>query len=195
MKTKEPPEQLLRFGKHGLNKKSQAHLLVETAKACYIMSRPILNQHCLWYLPASFFIMHHSLESFIKAFLLSENINYKKGQLGHKLTYLIESGIKGSGKLKFFKEISQDQMIKKLLISLDDSYLSNKYWEVGFNANIISIINIFDKLISIFTKQFHKLYGDKRKEPSIDMPEEFADLIECNRKYPTTLCILPKYEK
>lgn len=197
MNTKELSEQVLKFGTEKLKKQSQAHLLVETAKACYVMSRPILNSHChcLWYYPASFFVMHHSLESFIKAFLLSENIKYNTGQQGHKLTYLIESGIAGSEKLKFFKEILQDSVIKDLLISLDNSYLLNKYWEVGFSVKLISIVDIFDKLILIFTEQFHQLYGNAKRPASIDVPEELADLIERNRKYITTLCILPKEEK
>lgn len=190
--TKIPPEQLLKFG---TEKQSRAHLLVETAKACYIMARPILNAPgVLWYYPASFFVMHHSLESFIKAFLLKEDIHFKYGQEGHELVYLLELGTNESENLEFFKEILQDQVIKDLLNSLDGSYNSNKYWEVGFSAKIISIIDIFDKLISVFTEQFHQLYGNKKKEASIDVPEELADLIECNRKYATTLSILPKYE-
>lgn len=194
MKTKKSPEQLLRFSTEKLDIKSQAHLLVETAKSCYVMSRPILNQRCLWYLPASFFVMHHSLESFIKAFLLKENINFQHGQTGHKLVYLLELG-NNNEKLNFFKEILKDQTIKDFLDSLDNSYNSNKYWENGFNAKIIFIVGIFDKLISVFTVRFHELYGNKKKEASIDVPEELADLIERNRKYPTTLCVLPKYEK
>lgn len=189
-----PSEHLLKFGIHGLDKRSHAHLLVETAKSCYVMARPILNTPALWYYPASLFVMHHSLESFIKAFLLKENIHFEHGQKGHKLIYLVKSGSENSKKLEFLKEILQDQVIKELLNSLDGSYNSNKYWEVGFNARIISIVDIFDKLISIFTEQFHLLYGNKKKEASIDVPEELADLIERNRKYETTLCILPKYE-
>lgn len=192
MKTKEPPEQLLKFGKHGLK---NAHLLVETAKACYVMSRPIFNSGCLWYLPASIFVMHHSLESFIKAFLLKENISFKYGQDGHSLIYLIKLGLKKSKKLDCFDEILQDQLIKDLLFSLDKNYNSNKYWEVGFNLKTTPTLDVFDKLISIFTEQFHQLYGNKKKEASIDVPIELADLIERDRKYPTTLCILPKYEK
>lgn len=195
MNTKELPEQLLKFGKRKEEKQMRAQLLVETAKACYVMARPILNARALWYYPASFFVMHHSLESFIKAFLLKENIDFKYGQKGHELVYLIKLGCEKSKNLEFFKQISQDQVVKDLLGSLDGSYNSNKYWEVGFDAKIISIIDIFDKLVSIFTEQFHQLYGNKKKEASIDVPEELADLIERNRKYATTLCILPKYAK
>lgn len=189
MKTNSPSVQLLKFGRHGLN---NANLLVETAKACYVMSRPIFNCGCLWYLPASIFVMHHSLESFIKAFLLKENISFKYGQDGHSLIYLIELGVKKSNRLDFFDEILQDQSIKDLLSSLDKNYNSNKYWEVGFNLKKTSTLDVFDKLVSIFTEQFHKFYGNKKKEASIDVPEELAGLIERNRKYPTTLCIFPK---
>ena len=69
------PEKLLEFGRLN-NKQMQARLLTSTAKACYIMSRPILNSHNIWYFPGSFFVMHHSLECFIKAFLLAEDIDF-----------------------------------------------------------------------------------------------------------------------
>lgn len=192
--TKKSLKNILKFGIHGLDKKSQAHLLVETAKACYVMARPILNTSALWYLPASFFVMHHSLESFVKAFLLRENIDYKTGQKGHKLTYIIELGIKESKKLKFLEETLQDQATKELLISLENFYNQNKYWEVGFNVKKSSVIDVFDKLIFVFTEQFHQLYGNAKIPASIDVPEELVNLIECNRKHATTLCVLPRYE-
>ena len=191
MNTKNLPKHPLKFGTEKIEKKLQAHLLVETAKACYVMSRPILITHALWYYPAAFFVMHHSLESFTKAFLLKENIGFEYGQKGHKLIYLLTLGSGNGKKLEFLKEILEDQMITDLLNSLDDSYNSNKYWEVGFNTKM-DLVDIFDKLVSIFTEQFHQLYGDKKKGASIDVPEELADLMERNRKHATTLCILPK---
>ena len=190
--TNEPAEHSLKFGTKKLDKQSQAHLLIETAKACYVMARPILNTRALFYYPASLFFMHPSLESFIKAFLLKEDINFEHGQKGHELVYLIQLGSINSKNLEFLKKILQDKLIKDLLNSLDGSYNSNKYWEVGYNGKMGPILDIFDSIISIFTEQFHLLYGDKRKDASIDVPEELADLIEHNRKCPTTLCIIPK---
>jgi len=188
-KMKTNPEQILTFGEHGVN---NASLLVETAKACYVMSRPILNAKALWYIPAALFVMHHSLESFIKAFLIKENIQYEIRQKGHKLTYLLSLKANNSKNLDFFKDILKDQNIKTLLVSLEDFYNKNKYWEAGFNIKKVSAIDAFDKLISIFTERFHKLYGNARSEASIYVLEELADMMERDRKYPITLCTLPK---
>jgi hypothetical protein len=188
--SKKNPENPLEFGEN-IEKNMQVHLLTKTAKACYIMSRPILNSHMLLYYPASFFVMHHSLECFIKAFLLAEDIAYVYWQTWHKIEYLLNLG-KGNKNLEFFQEILNNPIIINLLNSLTDNYNPNRYWEVGFNWKIKSIIDIFDKLISIFTNQFHILYENKRVEASIDVPNELADLMEKDRNYPITLCIWPE---
>lgn len=181
-------EKILEFGKG----EPEPHLLAETAKACYVMARPILNSHALWYYPACFFVLHHSIESFVKSFLLKEGISFQYGQKGHELIYLLELGNSSSGELEFFGEILKNETIKDLLSSLDEYYNANKYWEVGFNAKTNSIIDVFDELISIFTNKFHEFYGNQKTEASIDVPEELVNLIERGRKYQTTLCILPK---
>ena len=77
---------------------------------------------------------------------------------------------------------------------MDDFYNSNKYFEIAFEMKITTTLDIFDQIINVFTKKFHELYGDQRKEASIDVPEKLADLIECNNKFPTTLCILSNKE-
>jgi hypothetical protein len=141
---------MLRFFKNPYAEKPIPSLLIESAKSCYIMARSMLNINgCLGYYPASIFVMHHSLECFLKAFLLKENLSFNTGKNGHKLLYLLELG-RGKENLVFFDEILNDLEISRLLKSMDDFYNSNKYWQITYEIKTVYVLYAFEKFMSVF---------------------------------------------
>ncbi|MCL4257103.1 MAG: hypothetical protein KJZ53_01085 [Anaerolineales bacterium] len=146
---------ILKFGRFD-NESPFPGVLLTIAQGCYVYSRITLQRKTmLSYYPVSFMLMHHSIESFIKFFLMREG---KKFGPIHKLRELLLLG--GEEKrLSFFKnEILSSLELMDLLDQFSNNYADNKYGKTSFAIKQLSLIRVYDKLIYIFIKNFKELY-------------------------------------
>jgi len=185
---------ILKIGK----RKSEAIDLIEIAHGCFVFSRVALNSPMAMFsfLPIAFFLMHHSIELCIKAFLLFEKITYNYNKDGHKILSLLKIGATNSSRLSFFKdEILDRKDFYSLLSILEQSYNDNRYSFAGYDIKSESVRDLFDELIFIFTERFCALRGKKDRVTeqimAIDVPEPILPLFEYKLKQPFTVCVLP----
>ncbi|MFA5916912.1 MAG: hypothetical protein WC850_01605 [Candidatus Gracilibacteria bacterium] len=189
-------EKILTIG----NNPTDSFNLIGIAKGSYVLARTALNYPMAMFsfLPTSIHLIHHSIETYIKAFLVNESIKYPFGKKGHILTDLIELGYKKSAKLSFFYDkILCRSNFKKLLIELDYTYNNNRYSFAGYSIKTDELIDLFDEIIYIFLENFCLLINREYKEIDnlwqIDIPEDFLYSMEYRQKQQFIFCIIPKH--
>jgi len=178
------------------NRNMDARSLIWIGKGSFVLARTAFNLHMFTFLPTSFFLMHHSIEVFIKAFLVVEKIKYPYGNNGHKLVNLLKLGIEKSKKLSFLNdEILNRKDFKDLLDILDQSYNKNRYSFPGYYVSTDNVRDLFDELIYIFIEHFYKLLSTNgmasEQLRQIDVPAPLLTLMEYRQKQQFIFCIIP----
>lgn len=182
----EDSERYLKFGK--LANSTSHGVLLAIAKGSYVLGRISLNSSQMLLYPVGFFLMHHSIESFIKAFLRKENILFK---LSHDLIYLLNVGVAHS-RLSFFQAILQRRDYALHLKELSDFYASNKYGETAFSMEG-ELRGLFDEIVFTFAEELKKLYPNESEQNyTFDVPEEMVSLFEKNLPHQLRIAVWPK---
>ena len=187
-------DEILKIG----NLNTGAHSLIWIGKGSYVLARTAFNIHMgmATFSPTSFFLMHHSIEVFIKAFLVVEKINYKYGKRGHELVNLLKIGVEKSKNLYFLNDkILNRKDFKDLLDILDQSYNKNRYSFPGYKIELDEVRDLYDELIYIFIEHFYKLLSSNERVSEqlrqIDVPIQLLPLMEYKQKQQFIFCILP----
>lgn len=180
------------------NRPMDAMSLVDIGKGSFVLARTAINHTmCMFsFFPTAIHLMHHSIEVFIKVFLVHENIEYNFGRSGHKLIDLLEIGYSESSNLSFF----QDKILCRadfvdVLKELDKSYTDNKYSFPGYSIKSVSLNDLFDELTFTFLGEFCKLSNVEGKAleqlKKIDVPESFLYQMEYEQKQKFVFCLIP----
>ena len=177
---------------------TDAHSLIWIGKGSFVLARIAFNLPLgfFTFLPTTFYLMHHSIEVFIKAFLVIEKIKYQHGKEGHELVNLLKIGIKKSKKLSFLNDkILYRKDFKDLLDILDLSYNKNRYSFPGYHLSYDKVRDLFDELIYIFIEHFYELLNTNRMAfeqlRQIDIPELLLPLMQYKQKQQFIFCIIP----
>jgi len=187
-------DKILKIG----SRNTDAPSLIRIGEGSYVLARTALNilMGMFTFLPTSFFLMHHSIEVFIKAFLVVEKIKYPYGKEGHELVNLLKIGIEKSKKLSFFnKEILNRKDFKDLLDILDQSYNKNRYSFLGYYIKLDSVLDLFDELIYILIERIYKLLNTYQRVTKqliqIDVPKLLLPFMEYKQKQKFIFCVIP----
>lgn len=188
-------DKILKIG----NRATDADGLIWIGKGSFVLARTAFNlpSGMFTFLPTSFFLMHHSIEVLIKAFLIFENIAYDYSKYGHRLVKLLKIGIENSERLSFFNyEILNRKDFKDLLDILEQSYIKNKYSFPGYYVSYDEVRDLFDELIYIFIEHFYKLRSTNERVSEqlrqIDVPVQLLQLmVEYKQKQQFIFCVIP----
>src|SRR3989344_1958914 len=144
---------LINFGEFGHNFKG--HLLFEVSKSSYVFGRVALETaQPFGNYNVGLHLIHHAIETGIKAFFENLDIQWEFGNNGHNFTYLLNHA-KESGKkeLQFLVDKIMNTSLMPLLRELENNYMSNKYSEVGFGiSNGELMIDKFDEIMFILVE-------------------------------------------
>ncbi|MBX3048089.1 MAG: HEPN domain-containing protein [Anaerolineales bacterium] len=160
----------IRFSPFPENHALKGPLLLNIAKGSYVLSRSYLNMGVtLFHYSIVFTLMHHSVETFIKAFLVMEGIVFGRT---HALANLLALGAK-SERLRFFKtELLDDPALANLFNELSDFYAPNKYGETAYSVMHLTLLRVYDEIVYIFVKNLAVLYPDYSPQIyAFDVPE------------------------
>ena len=171
--------------------------LVGIGKGSYVLARTALNcPECIFiFTPTAIHLIHHSIETFIKAFLVHENIKYPYGNQGHNLVDLLKLGYEKSVNLFFLKKIIDRNDFTNLLNVLDQSYNENRYSFPGYSIKSESLRDLIDELVFIFIENIYELANKKQKVTEqlryISVPKSFLSKMEYKQKQELIFWIMP----
>lgn len=155
----------------------------------YIHARNLLwNSDWFWFIFSAIFLMHHSIECYIKAVLQKNWLKWPYWAKWHELISLLEIFNQSSILKSVYLELNSDPDIMDLLRSLTDNYTQCKYLEAWFNIDWDKLRDSFDKVIFILHSNLYEWKDDRAK--SIDVPSTMVDFVDCKNKQPFVWCVI-----
>jgi HEPN domain-containing protein len=145
-------------------------ILSDIGKSCFVLARIQLRKD-FFQLSNSyivFHLIHHSIETYLKAFLSEASINFdhihKLVTLREEVTRLIQNQDK-------LLEILHSTDTTVLLRALDSVYAKNKYGEVGYHIDMEKLRATYDLLMEALISTFFE-FANREDRP-------VAERIQC----------------
>ncbi len=155
----------------------------------YVHARNLLwNGDWFWFIFSAIFLMHHSIESYIKAVLKKNWLKWPYWMKWHELISLLEIFRQSSTLNPLYIKLISDPDIMDLLQSLTDNYTQCKYLEAWFEINKDKLRDSFDEIIFILHNNLHEWKDDRRR--SIDVPSTMVDFVDFKNKQPFVWCVI-----